>query len=121
MNREEAIKAMLEGKKVRINTWFSNVYCYFDIQCTQMPFRHVSNSGDDIMSNFLLHKENIWELYVEPKQKIKKWQWIIKLSNNITEQLTVGFYKNAKKVLEDYHSSTIIQQADWTMIEVEDE
>lgn len=117
MNREEAIKAMLDGKRVRGIEWELGMYSYYELTRVfpDFPFRLVYKESNQPL-DFLYEAEN-WELYKEPKLKVKKWQWVISYTPH-NEQLTIYFYAHADDLQKNMVDGKIIQRADWTEIEV---
>ena len=68
MDKKDAIKAMLDGKKARHNEWKNEQYILFD----SSTFRTERN----IIYTFSLATSDFdWEIYAEPKKKIKKTYW----------------------------------------------
>ena len=70
MNTEEAIQAMIDGKKVRNKTWSSYIYIYFDGDT-------LVDSNGIMFNNLSVSFTDDWEIYKEPKPKqtvvIEKW------------------------------------------------
>ena len=67
MNRKEAIKAMLDGKKVKEKgKKMRGIYCFYDDEDEWHPFLcHYSNGKVSPVYGFWDVKE--WEIYIEPK------------------------------------------------------
>ena len=64
MDKKTAIKMMMDGKKVRQPGWAKGDYMYFNGN------RFVSFAGDGVNLNNYLSAIH-WEIYEEPKKKIK--------------------------------------------------
>jgi len=109
MNNREAIQAMLDGKKVRDYRWepCRFVSYYNDALRTEDDIHFNINSygiGDD------------WEIYKEPKKKVKMWQWVIKHSASGRICITDGFYTGKDSLPSPLEP---VQKAEWTEIEME--
>lgn len=71
MKKIEAIKMMLDGKKVRRNNWPPTQYIYFGKDSNIFKFKKENENELMIdMNNFEYIDD--WEIYQEPKKKIKK-------------------------------------------------
>lgn len=72
MNKEEAIReAVLNGKKIRHKGWHAEYYIQFDF--THGVWINYRGTHTDIS----IRPTYDWEIYEEPKPKIKKWIWCI--------------------------------------------
>lgn len=68
MTLKEALIALAEGKKVRRHSW------------TKGSYLHLTPNGlfnEDGTSERFLMAGNDWELYEEPKKKIKVFEWLV--------------------------------------------
>ena len=76
MNTKEAIQAMLDGKKVRVNDWDKAAYTLFDELTSNFILRIEDEDGYTAF-NFCGYGDCIWEIYEEPKSvqtvTIEKW------------------------------------------------
>lgn len=66
MNREEAIRAMLDGKKVRRVGWVGGGYCMYDTTYRK-PFRYIIGDCNEEMKEVWRYEE--WEIVPEPKKR----------------------------------------------------
>jgi hypothetical protein len=76
------------------------------------------------------HKNNKWEKVagwwsaaeyrlIEPQnKKIKMWQWVVNTGKAV---YLTAFYETQEQVIKGWLGSRIIQRADWTEIEIEEE
>ena len=109
MNRIEAIKAMLDGKKVRI-VGSNDVYEYSP-DTTTIPFFCTTPIGN-VHKGFNLNASN-WELV---KPKVKMWRWLL-LDDGGNYFTPSYYYANESEVKEEY-DYYIIRKLDYTEIEV---
>ena len=76
MNTKEAIQAMLDGKKVRVNDWDKVSYTIFD-ELTSNFILRIEDEDGYIAFNFCGYLDCIWEIYEEQKPvqtvTIEKW------------------------------------------------
>ena len=71
MNTKEAIQAMLDGKKVRVNDWDKVSYTIFD-ELTSNFILRIEDEDGYIAFNFCGYGDCIWEIYEEPNPVIEK-------------------------------------------------
>lgn len=71
MDKKEAIRAVLDGKKVKHKSWESNVFIFLD---DDIGFRKVDDCCDviEIDWNDYIDSDN-WELYEEPKKEAPEY------------------------------------------------
>jgi len=110
MTKEEAIVAMIQGKSVISNDHvFICVYKYIDgkfyLNDTVIDVNNMCKNG--------------FELYKEPKKKVKKCLWIVKSKNLDMISLTTVFYNVDAKV-NPCPGQEIIGPALWSEIEVDE-
>jgi hypothetical protein len=96
LTREEAIVAMLEGKKVT-NDLITDVesYCYYNPK-ESFPFRFVTSYNGYLLGIFNATR---WYLYKEPK--VKKYQWAYKSKNKFCPQETKPTGEVSKHLTEE--------------------
>lgn len=92
MTNKEAILAMINGKKVKKDTWHNGIYMFFDGDC----FR--DNDGN--AHTYFLSISN-WEIYEEPKLKqvvvIEKWL----IFDKLTKSYLIAEESNIEEFLKD--------------------
>lgn len=114
MTKLEAIKAMCDGKKVYNTEWdMSEQYLY-------MSSKGRINDNDDDMVNISVEYDDGWEIFVEPKEKVKLYKYIWKRND---EWLEDCIYHKDDKSFREYNfltSDTDFKRLDYTMIEVEE-
>ena len=66
MNKKEAIKCMLDGKKVSHENADTKEYWFYT---DDKGFRYSGQSDDNDVNTFV---ENGWEIHTEPKRKRKR-------------------------------------------------
>jgi hypothetical protein len=104
MKTWEAVKALQEGKKVRMDDWCDNEYMFID---NNFIFMH--EHGKNVPSRFE-HTMGDWELY-EEKPEIKKDKYVGKIAINKT--------KKAQGFIE-VNSDGCYRVADFTYFSVEE-
>ena len=109
MNNREAIQAMLDGEKVKLSVWSTG------------DFLEMDDDGDYIDSVGTCitmgdYGSGEWEIYKEPKKKVKMWQWVIKHSASGRLCITDGFYTGKDSLPSPLEP---VQKAEWTEIEME--
>ena len=72
MNREEAIKEMLDGEKVQKDAQVYDYY-YYDENRTYAPFR-IMHENVDLPAE--LYQCDSYRLYEEPKKEVVKYRWL---------------------------------------------
>lgn len=84
MNKKEAIQAMLDGEKVTVPLWSKGTYAY----CQKSTLDFLINNSRGVRGLNLngILKEG-WEIYKEPKKKVKLWRFVIN-----TGEVTTYFY-----------------------------
>jgi hypothetical protein len=110
MNKAEAIAAMLGGKKVRGINWEPEEFIFYK------GSRFFGRMHFPVDINYTNCDQ--WEIYQEPKPKVKMWQFVIRNGNN-RPCLTPEFYSSARDIALNGHTTKVVQRADWTEIEVE--
>jgi hypothetical protein len=109
MNKREAIQAMISGDKVKLEK-MSGEFIYY---CTVDGYFKYQ---DGSQSNLTLGKDGKWEIYKEPKQKVKMWQFVVVDGKDVA--MTELFYRDAEAA-ERVTGCGVVFKADWTEIEVE--
>lgn len=117
MNKKEAIQAMLDGKKVQHEAQSPDAYRHIDGEGKFVG----TTGGIEPFERMDLNEMAIgsWQIYEDPKLKVKMWQWVYRPTGGRYTRTTDRFFKNES----GFHKGVIgkiIQRADWTEIEVED-
>lgn len=107
MNREEAIRAMLDGKRVTCNA--EDSYCYYD-DSKSRPFRYVVLCDGHNEEMALIWSEEKWELYEEPKPK-KRY---------MTREEVLGFVCNTPGIVIRYQEGRWEYPGEWSYIDIKD-
>ena len=112
MNKKEAIRAMLDGKGIRLKEWNSGCYVYYDD--TTNTFR---NSTDNRYNINVLSDTDDWEVYEEPKPKRKFYRrtWVI---NDVGSRLQIPVDWYISKELFDDRWNGWQLSPDWEEMEV---
>lgn len=120
MNRLEALKAMLEGKKVGHPKLLNDVY--YVLENSTNPIRLKAREDDNSMVTNMSHDDGYYII----KNKVKKYKVLFIAKDAILDaypnyQVSGAYYKS----LEDFHknmrNSLGLQILEATMIEVEEE
>jgi len=116
MNKLEAIKAMLEGKKVRRKVWFEGEYIYLD------KYGNIVNNEGNI-EEISGYDFDGWEIYKPKKEKVDLYLYAVKDKYG-TWKITKNFYKSEKECKNDYFDYLIDRcidciRLDWSKITVE--
>lgn len=114
MNKKEAIQAMLDVKCVYHVKWEQGEFCKINDVGRIIRYERGCFSQIDINSQ----PEDGWEIYEEPKKKVKMYQWIIQYRKE-NPRLSVVFYEDFSDASLSQGDYDVIQRADWTEIEVE--
>lgn len=101
------INAFKVGDKVTYPSWKANPKDYITILYKSVNFLVARSSLTGKESTFSYEDGELWELYVEPKAKVKKWMWAT--PNGL--DTTSGFYR------EPYHDYTV--KLEWSEQEFE--
>ena len=108
MTLSEALKALSEGKKIRGVGWDKNEY--LAIRDT-----YVVNEKGNISD---LTVENIWELYEEPKPKVKRALYVHK-DARFTKPFVTSTFMTCDEAREDFKDMEWYKKLDFSEIEVE--
>lgn len=100
MNLYEALQAVYAGKKVRCTNWTKDIYMELKEE------KLVVNPGN---RNAILYTTDEFEIYEEERQKVKRSQAIISVSNS-KPFLTSIFYKDGDEIFKDFNSNAKILQ-----------
>jgi hypothetical protein len=116
MTREEAIRAMLDGEKVRYCQWPEDEFLFYD----SSGFRNTDGKCTDI--NMFSVCGSGWEIYQEQKKKVKMWKWAFRYTDDDTFFETNAFYADRKQLESEaqYDNLRDVQKLEYSMIEVEE-
>ena len=110
MNKKEAIKAMLDGKKVRRRYWPEDKYLV-------MNERGVIVDEDNSNEDINLAAFYVWEIYEEPKKKVTMYKFAYDSCGPLVESR--NFYRTEEDLLKVLGSSNYIKRLDYTATEFE--
>lgn len=93
MNTKEAIRVMLEGKKIKSVNWLEDEGFFYFVEnlgfCDECDIQH------DI--NFFLNEE--WEIYEEKNKKVIIEKWLI--FDNLTQSYSIAEESNIDGFIND--------------------
>lgn len=113
MNRLEAIKAMLEGKKVgNLN---SNDYSYFFIEDRDNPIKYYD--GVKVINALMIHSQDYYVI----KNKVKKYLIAYTEKDCKYVRVTKSYYTSIIDFENKLYNLKGLQILESTMIEVEEE
>ena len=116
MNKIEALKAMLEGKKVRRKVWYEGEYIYLD------KYGNLVNDEGNI-EEISGYDFDGWEIYKPKKEKVDLYLYAVKDKYG-TWKITTNFYKNEEECKNNDFSYVMEKgidciRLDWSKITVE--
>lgn len=110
MNRNKALLAIAEGKKVNVKGWAKNKYL-----CTYQGYI-VDEDRDYVDFNKYWDGDG-WEIYEEPKPKRKFYRrkWIMYDKNSLYTEIA---WELSKQEFDNQHSMAIEKSEEWEECEV---
>lgn len=112
MNKREAIRLIMDGKKIRKNAWDKGQYIYisdFDIIKDENDERYNINNSTGVN----------WEIYEEPKKKVTmyKWAYFNRIDKIWIE--VAPFFETEKEFMSYIEENLVVKRLDYTATEFE--
>lgn len=109
---KEAMRALADGKKIRNIEWAPNMHL-------SLISGHICTEGGH---GYAITNFNNFELYQEPKQKVRMWKWAFQYKSSGKVSDTSNYFRNQEEVEEMFKKSNIriLQKIETSMIEVEE-
>jgi hypothetical protein len=105
MNRQQAIIALANGERITVDGKDGYFYLY------ENEIRSNYYEGSYHFEEVFYNKDG-YQIYKEPKKKIKKWLWVTKG--------VVDHYISQQYYLDGVTPDHGVQRLEWSMIEVEE-
>ncbi len=112
--RSEALKMLIDGKKMQCANCQPHMYFYYDAN-RDNPFR--CNLLDNSMSWDIDRTK--WRIYEEPKKLVEKWLWVVRYEHNFPPEVGKYYYANRTDAEAGMGEGfSLVCRADWSKIEV---
>lgn len=112
MNKSEAIKLMIDGKKVSNNIWVEDCYLYIKDDV----FKDDGGSSYDINKT----PKDGWKLYEEPKKKVTMYKWAyFNRIDKIWIEVTPFFETEKEFMRYIWEENLVVKRLDYTATEFE--
>ena len=111
MNNREALKALIAGHKIRRTPWPKDQYIYLNVD-------GMIEAEDRKLTGFCFHND-LWEIYTEPKRKVKYAPAIARFSIDAYPERPCNLYPSEEAARNSLGAAFI--QLDWAnAVEVEE-
>lgn len=122
------IKELLDGRELPINVCCSDPLLkdiYYTITHKNEQYVlatcYYKENNIKISDSFLLLSSENWELYIEPKKKVKVALYAYKYHSEKIYKVTHCMYRDNQHAIEGIGPNCIVKRLDYTEIEVLDE
>jgi hypothetical protein len=115
MDNRDCLRALLDGKKVRLPSWVGEAHVF--LSATGLIMMHYANDEEYSEPALFADFTDTWEIYTEPKpkQKFYRRRWVVWLG---------GAYEDCTKALpskqefDNYYHSVAQKSEEWEEIEI---
>lgn len=122
------LKELIEGRELPINVYCSDPLLkdiYYTITHKNEHYAlatgYYKENNIKITDSFLVLSSDNWELYNEPKKKVKVALYAYKYQSEKTYKVTHVMYRDNEHVIEGLGPNCIVKRLDWSETEVNDE
>lgn len=110
MKFSEAIALLEQGKKIRRSCYGHGIYYFYTSE------HFLDHKGHDALVDPVEMMATDWEEYIEPKRKVKRWQWL-----NIDTRFGAGFFFTEEEVSKAFGAPIEkLKKLNWTEMEFEE-
>lgn len=117
MTRKEAWQAILSGEKVSPPNQ-PDAYMYYDDGRDYHHWRYVNSDGVDDVINHIMDDPDGYTIYVPPKKVVQMWQYVY-IKDNENPRVSEAYFTDEAEAAAALAPCQVLQQADWTEIEIE--
>lgn len=112
-NTKEIYQALIDGKKLHNVEWSEKCYVYLN----KDGFL-IDNYGLIMSPDFSKFKD--WEIYQEPKKKVKFYAYMNQVGTKISFWVLSGYFRNDEEYKSHYPTQNIWTKKEDNFIEVEE-
>lgn len=112
-NTKEIYQALIDGKKIRQKSWRQSLYIYLNENGNTV-------NQDGVRESYYLTNFENWEIYQEPKKKVKFYVYMDKVGTKIPFWVFGGYFRNDEEYKAHYPTQHIWTKKEDNFIEVEE-